>query len=41
LKLALSGDREPAGEIELESDRDIHINGGSGWLLRVESTSGR
>ncbi len=35
LKIVGSEAANAAGEIALQSDRDVHINGGSGWLLRV------
>jgi hypothetical protein len=38
LKIVASEPANAAGEIVLESRRDVHINGGSGWLLRVDST---
>jgi hypothetical protein len=37
LKIANLGYAEPVGEIQLQSPRDVHVSGGSGWLLRVES----
>jgi hypothetical protein len=37
LKVSHTGNAAPNGEITLESDRRIHISGGSGWLLRVDA----
>ncbi len=37
LKIAHAGRTQPVGQIELESSRNVHVQGGSGWLLRVES----
>jgi hypothetical protein len=37
LKIADSGGSNPVGRIQLESDRNVHVEGGSGWLLQVES----
>lgn len=39
LKIAHAGRSEPVGEIELRSERNIYIQGGSGWLLRTEGSS--
>lgn len=39
LKIAHAGRTDPVGVIEFESLRDVRIQGGSGWLLRVESAS--
>ena len=36
LKIAHTG-TDPVGTIEFTSDSDVRIQGGSGWLLRVES----
>jgi len=36
LKLTHDGRTEPIGVIEFESPRDVRIQGGSGWLLRVD-----
>jgi hypothetical protein len=41
LKLAQDGRTEPAGVIEFESLRDVRIQGGSGWLLRVDSAEAK
>jgi hypothetical protein len=38
LKIAHAGRTDPIGVIEFESPRDVRIQGGSGWLLRVESS---
>jgi hypothetical protein len=39
LKIAQAGRPDPVGQIELVSARNVHIDGGSGWLLRVEPPS--
>lgn len=39
LKITQDGRTEPAGVIEFESLRDVRIQGGSGWLLRVDSST--
>jgi hypothetical protein len=36
LKIASWGDNSPIGEIALESIANVHIRGGSGWLLRTD-----
>ncbi len=38
LQIAHSGKTPPLGQIEFRSRRNVHVAGGSGWLLRVEST---
>jgi len=38
LKIAHAGRTSPVGEIDLESSRNVRVSGGSGWLLRVESS---
>lgn len=38
LKIAHAGRTDPVGVIEFESPRDVRIQGGSGWLLRVDSS---
>ena len=38
LRLVKSNEATRAGEIVLESDRDVHIQSGSGWLVRVNSS---
>lgn len=38
LKIAHAGRTDPVGVIAFESLRDVRIQGGSGWLLRVDST---
>jgi hypothetical protein len=40
LKIAHWGRTAPVGEIGFESSRNVHIRGGSGWLLQVESAGG-
>lgn len=40
LKIVRSDESSGAGEIVLESDRDVRIRGGSGWLLRVGPPAG-
>lgn len=37
VRVAHAGNSAPYGEITLESGRRIRIDGGSGWLLRVDS----
>jgi hypothetical protein len=37
LKIVHAGRTQPVGQIELESSRNVRVQGGSGWLLRVES----
>jgi hypothetical protein len=37
LKIVRRGDGNPPGEIELASRYNIHIPGGSGWLLRTDA----
>ena len=39
LKIAHAGRTHPVGQIELESSRKVHVEGGSGWLLRVDSAA--
>lgn len=39
LKIARAGRTQPVGQIELESRRNVHVEGGSDWLLRVESAA--
>jgi len=39
LKIAHAGRTDPVGVIEFESPRDVRIQGGSGWLLRVETSA--
>jgi hypothetical protein len=39
LKIKRKGAATPVGEIELESQGNIHIEGGSGWLLRTDPTA--
>ncbi|MGA8878047.1 MAG: hypothetical protein WCC25_12285 [Candidatus Korobacteraceae bacterium] len=39
LKIAHTGRSDPVGIIEFESPRDVRIQGGSGWLLRVDSSA--
>ena len=41
LKIVHAGATDPIGTIELESPRSIRIQGGSGWLLRVEPSAAR
>jgi hypothetical protein len=41
LKIAHTGRTDPAGVIEFESPRDVRIQGGSGWLLRVDSSAAK
>ncbi len=41
LQIIHTGRTSPVGEIELESGRDVRVNGGSGWLLRVEGAAGK
>ena len=41
LKIAGSGTGSPSGEIDLTSNRDIDIRGGSGWLLIIAGESRR
>lgn len=38
LALVHSGKTPPLGQIELQSSRNVHVAGGSGWLLRVGPT---
>ncbi len=38
LRIAHAGSTDPVGEIALQSSRDVHVSGGSGWLLRVDSS---
>jgi hypothetical protein len=38
LKLAHAGRTDPVGQIVLESQQDLRLRGGSGWLLLVNST---
>lgn len=38
VKLIHDGRTDPAGQIILESAKDLHIGGGSGWLLQVDGT---
>ncbi len=39
LKIAHAGRQDPMGQIILESDKNVHLRGGSGLLLRA-TTSG-
>ena len=39
VKLVSAGDGAPAGQIVLESQRDLHVGGGSGWFLIVSASS--
>ncbi len=39
VKLVNAGDGTPAGQIVLESSQDLHVGGGSGWLLIVSAAS--
>jgi hypothetical protein len=39
LRIAHSGKTEPVGWIELESTGNVRVDGGSGWLLRVEAVT--
>jgi hypothetical protein len=41
LKIAHTGRTDPAGVIEFESSRDVRIQGGSGWLLRVDTAGSK
>ncbi|MGC2109514.1 MAG: hypothetical protein WA655_08350 [Candidatus Korobacteraceae bacterium] len=41
LKTIHAGRTEPVGQIAFQSSRNVYIQGGSGWLLRAESSSGR
>ena len=41
LKIAHAGRTDPVGVIEFESPRNVRIQGGSGWLLRVEPATGQ
>ncbi|MGB7555269.1 MAG: hypothetical protein WBM04_12915, partial [Candidatus Korobacteraceae bacterium] len=41
LKIIHAGRRDPVGQIILESDKNVHVPGGSGLLLRVISSPGR
>ena len=36
LRILHAGRTDPVGQIEFHSSRNVHISGGSGWLLRVE-----
>ena len=38
VKVVRSDEAQGAGEIVLQSDRDLQIQGGSGWLLKVDSS---
>lgn len=38
LQIAHRGRSDPVGEIALLSNGDIHVRGGSGWLLRVSTS---
>ena len=38
VRIVSSDEARAAREIVLQSDRDIHIQGGSGWLLKVDSS---
>ncbi len=38
VRIGHAGRSSPVGQIELESSRDVRVSGGSGWLLRVESS---
>jgi len=37
VKLVNDGDGAPIGQIVLESEQDVHVGGGSGWLLIVSA----
>jgi len=39
LTIAHAGRTEPVGEIELRSERNVYVQGGSGWLLRTQSAT--
>ncbi len=39
LKLVHAGRTDPVGQIVLESDKDLHVGGGSGWFLLVNAAS--
>jgi len=41
LKIVHAGRTAPVGVMEFESARDVRIQGGSGWLLRVESAGNK
>jgi hypothetical protein len=36
LRIVHRRDASPSGEVELESQHDVHIGAGSGWLLRTD-----
>jgi hypothetical protein len=40
LRIARSGMTTPVGEITLESSGNVHVEGGSGWLLQVQGSAG-
>lgn len=39
LKIAHAGKTDPIGQIELESGGNVHVMGGSGWLLKTDSVT--
>ena len=39
LKLVHAGRTDPVGQIALESDKNLHVGGGSGWFLLVNAAS--
>ena len=39
MKLVHSGRTDPVGQIVLESSKNLHLGGGSGWFLLVTATS--
>lgn len=38
VKLTHNGSADPVGQIELQSDKDLLVRGGSGWLLLVNAS---
>ena len=38
MKLAHNGSSAPVGQIELHSNKDVLVRGGSGWLLLVNAS---